>query len=118
MKSKLQVTVMIPRMIPGMIMGIILGVLATLAGCGTATTPVSSPYFAPGVSPALVMTTPMDTATWEYRRNDELLNVGQQPIVGSGWAEIRTFDRRRTANGRPRESSATYVRTLSRHGHN
>ncbi len=114
MKSTLQVAVMIPGMIPGMI----LGVLATLAGCGTATTPVSSPYFAPGVSPGLVMTTPMDTATWEYGRNDELLNVGQQPIVGSGWAEIRTFDRRRTANGRPRESSATYVRTLSRHGHN
>ena len=103
--------------VPAMIMGMIPGMLAILAGCGTATTPVSSPYFAPGVSPSLVMTTPTDSATWEYGRNDELLNLGQPPLVGSGWAEIRTYDRRRTANGRPRESSATYVRTLSRRGH-
>ncbi len=96
---------------------VLLGVLAILAGtgCGTATGPVAdSPHFAPGVSPTLVMSTPQDPARWEYGRNDELLNVGQQPIIGSGWAEIRTYDRRRTANGRPRESSTTYTRTLTR----
>ena len=79
-------------------------------GCGTATTPHSY-----AVSSGLVMRGPQDTASWEFGRRDELLN-GRQAVVGNGWAEIRTFDRRRTANGRPQESSATYVRTLSLRG--
>ena len=97
----------------------ILGVLVTLAGsgCGPAAAPgAGSSHFAPGVSSSLVMSSQRDFATWEYGRNDMLLNVGQQPIVGSGWAEIRTYDHLRTSNGRPRESSTTYTRTLTLRG--
>jgi hypothetical protein len=97
----------------------ILGILVTLAasGCGTAAAPgTASPQFAPGLSSSLVMSMQPDSATWEYGRNDMLLNVGQQPIVGSGWAEIRTYDRLRTSNGRPQDTSTTYTRTLSRRG--
>ncbi len=97
----------------------ILGILFTLAagGCGTAAAPgAASRQFAPGVSSSLVMSTQRDFATWEYGRNDMLLNVGQQPIVGRGWAEIRTYDRLRTSNGRPQDTSTTYTRTLTRRG--
>ena len=97
----------------------ILGVLVTLAGsgCGTAAGPgAASSHFTPGVASSLVMSTQRDTATWEYRRNDKPLNVGQQPTRGVGWAEIRTYDRLRTSNGRPQESSMTYTRTLTLRG--
>ncbi len=97
----------------------ILGVLVTLAGsgCGTAAAPgAASSHFAPGVSPSLVMSTQRDTVAWEYGRNDKPLNVGQQPNRSDGWAEIRTYDRLRTSNGRPRESSTTYTRTLTLRG--
>jgi hypothetical protein len=62
------------------------------------------------------MSTQPDSATWEYGRNDTLLNVGQQPIIGSGWAEIRTFDRQHSSNGRPLDTSTTYTRTLMLRG--
>ena len=107
MKSILQVPTMI------------LGVLVTLAGsgCGTAAAPgAASSHFAPGVTPSLVMSTQRDKAAWEYGRNDKPRNVGQQPLIGGGWAEIRTYDRLRTSNGRPRESSTTYTRTLTLRG--
>ncbi len=97
----------------------VLGVLVTLAGsgCGTGAAPgAASTHFAPGVSSSLVMSTQRDSATWEYGRNDKPLNVGQQPIIGVGWAEIRTYDHRRTSNGRPQESSTTYTRTLRLRG--
>ena len=107
MTSILQVTAMI------------LGVLVTLAasGCGAAAAPgAASSHFAPGVSSSLVMSTQRNTAAWEYERNDRPLNAGQQPNKVDGWAEIRTYDRRRTANGRPQESSTTYTRTLTLRG--
>lgn len=94
---------------------VLLGLFAILAGtgCGTAT----SSHFGREVSSSLVMATQQDpSAAWEYGRNDELLNVGQLPIAGGGWAEIRTYDRLRTSNGRPRESSTTFTRTLSTRG--
>ena len=97
----------------------VLGVFVTLAGsgCGTGAAPgAPSTHFAPGVSSSLVMWTQRDSATWEYGRNDKPLNVGQQPLIGGGWAEIRTYDRLRTSNGRPQESSTTYTRTLTRRG--
>ena len=96
----------------------ILGVLVTLAGsgCGTATPDAASSHFAAGVSSGLVMSTQRDSAAWEYGRNDKPLNVGQSPNIGDGWAEIRTWDRLRTSNGRPQESSTTYTRTLTRRG--
>jgi len=96
---------------------VLLSVFAIMigTGCGTTNGPVAaSPHFAPGVSPGLVMTTHSDDATWEYGRYDEQLNVGQPPVVGSGWAEIRTWDRQRTSNGRPREQSTSYTRTITR----
>ena len=97
----------------------ILGVLVTLAGsgCGTAAAPgAGSSQFAPGVLSSVVMSSQRDSATWEYGRNDKPLNVGQQPNIGGGWAEIRTYDRLRSSNGRPQESSTTYTRTLTRRG--
>ena len=96
----------------------ILGVLVTLAGsgCGTGTAPGAASYFAPGVSPSLVISSQRDAGTWEYGRNDKPLNAGQLPLVGGGWTEIRTYDRLRTANGRPQESSTTYTRTLTQRG--
>ena len=93
----------------------ILGVLVTLAGggCGTAAAPS---HFPVDVASSLVISTPPDSAMWEYCRNDKPLNVGQQPNMGGGWAEIRTYDRLRSSNGRPQESSTTYTRTLTRRG--
>ena len=93
--------------------------LVTLAasGCGTTAAPGTAlTQFTPGVSSSLVMSTQPDSATWEYGRNDTLLNVGQQPIVGSGWAEIRTYDRLRSSNGHPQDTSTTYTRTVTRRG--
>ena len=55
----------------------------------------------------------VDSGGWEYGRNDELLNAGRAALIDEdGWALIRTSDRTYTSNGRPREYSSTYVRTI------
>lgn len=100
------------RKIPAALLG--LAVAAGATGCGTAKgTVAATPHFARGVTPGLVMSAPYDNDRWEYGRNDELLNVGQPPIAAPGWAEIRTYDRPRTSNGRPKDSSATYTQTFT-----
>lgn len=49
---------------------------------------------------------------WAYGRNDLHLGVGGAAIPRErAWAVIRTRDRTRTSNGRPREFSTTWVRT-------
>lgn len=97
-----------------------LGVLAamtalTAVGCGTGAG-AAPRHFAVDVSPGLVLTTPQNTAAWEYGRNDGTLNIAQPKISSGGGAVIITLDRRRTTNGRPREYSTTYTRTLTTRG--
>jgi hypothetical protein len=54
-----------------------------------------------------------ETQPWEYGRNDAALGVVTEPFGRQwAWAEVRTRDRRRTVNGRPREFSSTVVRTV------
>ncbi len=56
----------------------------------------------------------VDAGEWEYGRNDAILNAGRAPLIDdSGWALIRTSDQTRTSNGTPRESSSTFVRTVT-----
>ncbi len=94
-----------------------LGVLAalTVVGCGTGEG-AAPRRFAVNFSPGLVLTTPQNTAAWEYGRNDGTLNIDQPKISSGGHAVIITLDRRRTTNGRPREYSSTYTRTLTTRG--
>lgn len=94
-----------------------LGVLAALTAVGCGTGAGAAPrHLADGVSPGLVLATPHDAVAWEYGRNDETLNIDQPTISGDGGAVIITYDRRRTSNGRPREYSTTYTRTLTTRG--
>ncbi len=92
-----------------LVLGAVTAVVAS--GCDSAARPRP---FSAGVSPALVVATAPDSTTWEYRRNDGPLNVGRLPIAGAGWAEVRTYDRRRTSNGHPQEYSSTNTRTVTR----
>ena len=96
-----------------------LGVLAALAavGCGTGAG-VASRHFAADVSRGLVLAIPQENAGWEYGRNDGTLNIHQPTIASDGAVVIITYDRRRTTNGRPRESSTTYTRTFTTRGLN
>ncbi|MCH8151682.1 MAG: hypothetical protein IH830_04845 [Planctomycetes bacterium] len=56
---------------------------------------------------------PVDQRHWEYARNDAPLSVSTTPRYRrTTWAEIRTLDRLRTTNGRPREFSTTTIRTI------
>ncbi len=57
----------------------------------------------------------IDPGTWEFVRNDPLMN--HRPATAAfelEWSEIRTRDRLRTDNGRPREYSTTSIRTIQR----
>ncbi len=92
---------------------LVLGALTALAATGCDSAATRRPFSA-GVAPALVVATAPDSTSWEYRRNDGLLNAGRSPIAGAGWAEVRTYDRRRTSNGHPQEYSSTNTRTVTR----
>ena len=94
--------------------------LGLLAGCTSA--PVERMTF---VSPTLVMPSftlhqlkgpqpwPADHRAWEFGRNDVRAGAVPTPAYASFEAvEIRTYDRRQTSNGRPREFSTTRTRTI------
>jgi len=52
---------------------------------------------------------------WEQGRKDESMGIGGSagPAFWN-WVEIRNYDRRRTSNGRVRETSRTTTRTIQR----
>ena len=109
------------------------GGIALLVACGTfagpgCTTVSGPPVAAGGPSPSLVMPGtllrggvtgdakewPVDNRDWEYGRNDEVMSVRPTPPYrDAAWAEIRTRDHTRTVNGRPREFSTTFVRSVT-----
>ncbi len=94
-----------------------LGVLAALTAVGCGTGAGAAPrHFAADVSRGLVLAAPQGTDAWEYGRNDGTLNIDQPTMSSVGGAVIITYDRRRTTNGRPRESSTTYTRTFTTRG--
>ncbi len=96
---------------------LLVGVVAALTAVGCGTGAGAAPrHLADGVSPGLVLTMPHDALAWEYGRNDEMLNIDQPTKAADGLAVIITYDRRRTSNGRPREYSTTYTRTLTTRG--
>lgn len=108
MKRRFQQPVLFPGVLAAM-------TALTVVGCGTGAGAAPS-RFAAGVAPGLVLATPPDAAAWEYGRNDGPLNIDEPTIAAGGRAVIITYDRRRTNNGRPREYSTTYVRTLTTRG--
>ncbi len=94
--------------------------LGLLAGCTSA--PVERMTF---VSPTLVMPGltlhqlsgpqrwPADHRAWEFGRNDVGAGTAPTPAYAPfEVVEIRTYDSRRTSNGRPREFSTTRTRTI------
>ncbi|MHC4107772.1 MAG: hypothetical protein ACYSXF_11135 [Planctomycetota bacterium] len=94
--------------------------LGLLAGCTSA--PVERVTF---VSPSLVMPSltlqqlsgpepwPADQRAWEFGRNDVGAGAASTPAYAPfEVVEIRTHDRRRTSDGRPREFSTTRTRTI------
>ncbi len=55
---------------------------------------------------------PVDEGAWEFGRNDWAPTAAPSPAYAPlEWVEIRTRDRLRTNNGRPREFSTTHTRT-------
>lgn len=104
--------------------GAVLIVGAAVAGAGCASTAGGArgdrvaaglvmPAGAPGESLAVAGAWPAGPDTWEFGRNDESLNAGHAPVLASGVAVIFNRDQTRTTNGRAREHSATFVRTIS-----
>jgi hypothetical protein len=102
--------------------------LVSLVGGGCASTSSTPDRHAGAVSAGLVMpgsgwssegtapapSWPVDPGAWETARNDALLNASRTPLRNeNAWALITTRDRTRTSNGRPREFSTTFVRTLT-----
>ena len=100
----------------------LLAVVAGGGGCSssTRTPPPPMPH---AVSPGLVMPSaalrgdgiwPVEASAWEYGRNDAILSVGATPPIRRRQvALIKTRDHLRTSNGRPREFSTTFTRTVS-----
>ncbi len=96
--------------------------LGLLAGCTSAPVEVERMTF---VSPTLVMPSltlrelsgpqpwPADHRAWEFGRNDVGAGAAATPAYAPfEVVEIRTYDRRRTSNGRPREFSTTRTLTI------
>ncbi len=55
---------------------------------------------------------PVDEGAWEFGRNDRRPIAAPSPAYAPlEWVEIRTRDRLRTTNGRPREFSTTHTRS-------
>ena len=97
--------------------------LAVVAGGGGCSSSTRTPPVPHAVSPGLVMPSaalrgdgiwPVTAAAWEYGRNDAILNVGATPpIQQRRVVVIKSRDRLFTNNGRPREFSTTFTRSVS-----
>ncbi len=105
---------------------VVLVVVCAVAAGGCATTPWGASPTGGPISPGLVLPPsvvrdlaiaagqqwPGDGRAWEYRRNDAPQAARSVPAYYEpGWVEIRTNERLRTSNGRPREHSTTHTRS-------
>lgn len=105
---------------------VVLVVVSAVAAGGCATTPWEGAAASGPISPGLVLPPsavrdlalaagqqwPGDGREWEYRRNDAPQAARSAPAYYEpAWVEIRTHERLRTSNGRPREYSTTHTRS-------
>ncbi len=105
---------------------VVLVVVCVVAAGGCATTPWGGAAAGGPISPGLVLPPsavrdlamaagqqwPGDGREWEYRRNDAPRAARSVPAYYEpAWVEIRTHERLRTSNGRPREYSTTHTRS-------
>ena len=95
--------------------GVMVGVAlcAAVGGCQSAGEPVvREPVLIGGL---VIPNGQIGPDGWEFTRNDPLMNHRPSSVAFEfEWSEIRTRDRLRTDNGRPREYSTTSVRTIQR----
>jgi len=105
---------------------LVLVVVFAVAAGGCATTPWGGSHAGGPISPGLVLPPsavrdlaaaagqqwPGDGREWEFRRNDPPQAARSTPAYYEpAWVEIRTYERLRTSNGRPREHSTTHTRS-------
>jgi len=105
---------------------LVLMVVFVVAAGGCATTPWGGSHAGGPISPGLVLPPsavrdlaaaagqqwPGDGREWEFRRNDAPQAARSTPAYYEpAWVEIRTYERLRTSNGRPREHSTTHTRS-------
>lgn len=105
---------------------LVLMVVFVVAAGGCATTPWGGSHAGGPISPGLVLPLsavrdlaaaagqqwPGDGREWEFRRNDAPQAARSTPAYYEpAWVEIRTYERLRTSNGRPREHSTTHTRS-------
>ena len=88
-----------------------------LGGCvtdGSGTGPLRRHVY---TSRGLVMPAGAEPGDWETGRNDHRF-ARRLPETGSDetWYEVRTWDWLRNSNGRPRDNSTTWIRSIRR-GH-
>lgn len=105
---------------------LVLVVVFAVAAGGCATTRWGGSHAGGPISPGLVLPPsavrdlataagqqwPGDGREWEFRRNDAPQAARSTPAYYEpAWVEIRTYERLRTSNGRPREHSTTHTRS-------
>ena len=95
---------------------------AMLFGCASHAAPRASMVGTPRVSRSLVLPSaemmdaaPQALADWEYARNDALLGSPPRELPAlAEYGETRSYDRRWTINGQPREFSGTFLYSVQR----